>query len=270
MAVITPAASDPVSGYEALAPYYDVFTSTYDYETWVGAIENLALKHGLSGQRVLDVACGTGKSFEPLLARGYQVTACDISPEMVAAAAGKFAGHGVDLFVADMRRLPRLGPFDLITCLDDSLNYLLDEADLEDALHGMADCLTLEGLLAFDCNSACAYESAFSSQFVRDAGDLFFAWRGEGTAEDGLARATIDIFARESDSWVREMSSHVQRHHPISVVEAVLRRAGLDLVACHGQLAGGRLEPDPDEQQHPKVLYLARRSRAGHGKEVPT
>ena len=39
------------------------------------------------GERVLDVACGTGKSFMPFLARGWDVTACDLSPAMLARAA---------------------------------------------------------------------------------------------------------------------------------------------------------------------------------------
>lgn len=267
MAVISPPASDPaVSSYGSLAPYYDAFTSTYDYETWIGAVETLALRHGLRGRRVLDVACGTGKSFEPLLRRGYAVTACDISPEMVAAAAGKFASRGAELFVADMRDLPPLGTFDLITCLDDSLNYLLDGDELRAALSGMAACLADDGVLVFDCNSELVYASAFSAQFVRDEDDVFFTWRGEGVGEDGLAHATIDIFARDADSWTREMSRHTQRHHPIAVVEDALAAAGLELLAIHGQQSGARLQDDADEARDPKILYVARRSRAEHGR----
>ena len=42
------------------------------------------------------------------------------------------------LFVADLRTLPVAGSFDLINCLDDSLNYLVDPGDLVPALSGMA------------------------------------------------------------------------------------------------------------------------------------
>jgi SAM-dependent methyltransferase len=71
---------------------------------------------------VLDVACGTGKSFRPLLRRGYEVTGCDISPPMLEQAPA--GAPGVRLVPADMRALPDLGAFDLVTCLDDALNYL--------------------------------------------------------------------------------------------------------------------------------------------------
>src|SRR3954464_14843220 len=97
-----------LSAYDGLAPHYDAFTAGYDYETWTDALETLAREHGLRGRRLLDVACGTGKSFVPFLAHGYDVTACDISAEMVAMAKAKPETSGARLLVADMRELPDL------------------------------------------------------------------------------------------------------------------------------------------------------------------
>ena len=69
--------------YEGLAPFYDELTREHDYEGWTHHLEQAALEFGVSGSRLLDAACGTGKSFLPFLERRYEVTACDISPEMV-------------------------------------------------------------------------------------------------------------------------------------------------------------------------------------------
>ena len=66
--------------YDVLAPYYDHFTAGYAYEPWIAAIERRAIALGLRGKRALDLACGTGNSTAPLLARGYSVRGCDISP----------------------------------------------------------------------------------------------------------------------------------------------------------------------------------------------
>ena len=68
----------------------------------------------------------------PFLSRGFEVTGCDISPAMLAEAARK--APEATLFSADLRDLGRIGCFDLITCFDDSLNYLLDEQELARAL----------------------------------------------------------------------------------------------------------------------------------------
>ena len=51
-------------------PVYDTFTASYNYERWTGGILAAAEAQGLGGRRLLDVACGTGKSFQYMLQRG--------------------------------------------------------------------------------------------------------------------------------------------------------------------------------------------------------
>jgi 2-polyprenyl-3-methyl-5-hydroxy-6-metoxy-1,4-benzoquinol methylase len=147
--------------YDAMAPFYDRFTAHHDYELWVGGLLRLAYEHGLAGSRALDAGCGTGKSFVPLLTRGFEVTACDASPAMLEVAAGK-AGAGVALRCADLRELEALGEFDLITCLDDVANYLTEPDDLTSALRGLARNLRPGGVLVFDANTLATYRSFFA------------------------------------------------------------------------------------------------------------
>ena len=99
------------SAYGPLARFYDRFTADYAYDQWMDGVDGWAHANGLRGRDLLDVACGTGKSFAPMLDRGYAVTACDISPEMVAEAHRKH-GARADIFVADMRELPWEERFD--------------------------------------------------------------------------------------------------------------------------------------------------------------
>ncbi len=79
--------------FDDFADYYDRFTAHHDYELWMDRLERLALTHGLRGRRLLDVACGTGKSLLPLLDRGYEAVGCDLSERMLARAAPKVAGR---------------------------------------------------------------------------------------------------------------------------------------------------------------------------------
>jgi len=132
--------------YDDLAPDYDLLTADYPYERWLAALAALARSHGLEGRDVLDVACGTGKSFLPLLQRGWRVVGCDISSAMLGVAAAK--APGVRLVQADMRSLGRLGDFDLVTCLDDALNYVLQPRELEAALAGIRRNLRPRGVRA--------------------------------------------------------------------------------------------------------------------------
>jgi SAM-dependent methyltransferase len=256
-----------LAAYEELAPHYDALTAGYDHDVWLVALEQAALRHGLRGRRLLDVACGTGKSFLPLLRRGYEATACDLSPAMVRIARRRARGRA-RLFVADMRALPPIGRFDLVTCLDDALNYLLSDADLAAALGAMAGRLSAGGLLVFDVNTLATYRTAFAGRIERSCGELDFDWAGCGSADTrpgSVVAATIDV--RTSSGVHVSHSRHVQRHHTDAAIESALDLAGLRCVARYGQLPGARLEQPPDQLRHTKVVWLARRAVASHASE---
>jgi SAM-dependent methyltransferase len=259
-------AAAALSAYEALAPAYDELTATYRHDRWLGVLERLAAEHGLRGRRVLDVACGTGKSFVPLLERGYEVSACDISPRMVAAARARLPDPA-RAFVADMRALPGSGDFDLVTCLDDAVNYLLDPADLEAALGSMRSALRPGGLLIFDANTLLTYRTTFASDAVSERGRRLFCWRGmaDEEAEAGeLHEAAVEVFTRAGDgAWRRVTSRHRQRHHPRGAIERSVSRAGLLLRAVRGQSPGARLSRDVAEERHTKLVFVAQRPKGG-------
>src|SRR3954447_18997800 len=99
---------DPaLATYEAFAPAYNNFNHSNDYEKWLGAVLLPELwKHGLrDAGKALDVACGTGRAFRPLLRRGWDVQGCDLSPAMLKLAAAEGTAK-VPLVAADMRDLP--------------------------------------------------------------------------------------------------------------------------------------------------------------------
>ena len=264
---MTPAATvDPATAaYETLAPFYDSYTESYDHERWLGNLEAVALGAGLRGRRLLDVACGTGKSFMPMLSRGYEVVACDVSPAMVELARRRSGLEPTDVFVADMRDLPTLGTFDLATCLDDSFNYLVSDEELAQALEGVARNLRPGGLFVFDTNSLAVYGRLFAQDSIVETGDAMFCWRGSGEADfepGGICEATIEIFsAGEAGCWTRTSSRHIQRHHDQALVRRLLPAAGFELVALYGQVTGARLERPVDEDRHLKLVYLCRRTR---------
>src|SRR5690349_5744160 len=116
-------AVDIADVYDRTAPVYDRFTAHHDFELWLGNLLPALEAEGLVRGRLLDVGCGTGKSFIPMLERGWSVTAVDVSEQMLEVARSK-ARDRADFHAADLRNLPTLGEFDLVWCLGDVINYL--------------------------------------------------------------------------------------------------------------------------------------------------
>jgi SAM-dependent methyltransferase len=252
------------AAYDSFAPFYDRFTHDYEYDRWLADIEAVVVSHGLRGARLLDVGCGTGKSFMPLLKRGYDVTACDISPAMVEQARA-VAGENAHVEVADARALPDMGRFDLVTCIDDTLNYLLSDEELEMAFAGIARSLRPGGFFAFDLNTLGCYRHYFVRDIAEEVGGAFFCWRGEGDAvavkPGDVVTAVVEVFAfSDEDLWRRISVRHVQRHHPPQLVERLLRATGFDLVDRRGLATGAHMVPEADEDIHMKIDYFARRT----------
>jgi SAM-dependent methyltransferase len=264
MTTITPARTD----YQDLAPWYDRFTADHDYERWLSELLPLAERHGLHGKKALDIACGTGNSFLPLIGRGYEVVACDLSEGMAARAQAK-AGRAAEVHVADMRELPSFGEHDLAICLGDSVNYLLESADLDGAFASVARNLRTGGLYLFDVNTLRMYRDTFLADHCVDDGELFFAWRGsrpEPVVAGDLAEATVEVFAAtDGECWTRHSSRHVQRHHPEPVLRDRLTAAGFSGVWAFGQDLTGSILGPPDQDVHTKAVFVARRAS-----ELPT
>lgn len=263
--VVDAAAARPGSqwaeqAYEAMAPVYDDFTAHHDYELWLGNLLPKLRRHGLSGYRLLDVGCGTGKSFLPMLERGWEVTACDISPAMLALARAK-AGDAVRLSVQDMRKLPDLGEFDLVWALDDAVNYLLSGEELGEALSGMRANLAPGGLLMFDVNCLEAYRTFFAEEQRVERGGRQLVWRGQGcgdAAPGSIGEARLEVESAPGQEPV-EAHVHRQRHFPEAEVRELLEAAGLECLDVYGHGFDAVPKQPVDELAHSKAVYIARR-----------
>lgn len=269
------ATAEPAGGqwaecaYEAIAPVYDDFTAHHDYELWLGNLLPQLRRHGLRGRRLLDVGCGTGKSFLPMLERGWEVTGCDISASMLELARAK-AGDAVRLSVADMRELSVFGEFDLVWALDDAVNYLLGAEELGRALRGMRGNLAPGGLLMFDVNTLRSYRTFFAETEIVETEGRRLVWRGQAAPDvppGSICESRFEVEAGGGEGEagdVEEVETHLhrQRHFPEAEVLAVLEGAGLECLDVFGHGFDAVLKQPLDELVHTKAVYIARRARA--------
>lgn len=246
-----------LSTYEKYAAIYDELNHHNNYEMWLGEKLLPELEQrGLRTGRALDVGCGTGRAFAPLLRRGWQVRGCDISPAMLARAREQF-GDAVELDVADMRELPVFGSFELVLVMNDAVNYLIGEGELELALRGLRANLAPHGLLLFDCNSKLMFDLAFEpmEEEVEKDGKRW-TWTGLGRAEESVPVYQVRIEGDDTEPILNQ-----ERYFEIDEVEAAVAAAGVELLAVLGQREEGTevvLREPPDDDADHKVVYIAR------------
>lgn len=250
-----------------MASIYDEFNACNDYEKWLGeALLPELEKQGLrqTTGRVLDVGCGTGRALPPLDKRGWSVTGCDSSKAMLQQA---LKNHGPErwagLHVADARSIPDFGDtFDLVIALNDVVNYLTEDGDLERFFAGVKKNLAPHGVVCFDVNTLGLFETAFTPEPdgqveasyspIRDRG-----WQWTGLTDDPQAGGFFE--AELTGRGLNEPSLHLERHWTQRQIEEAMAVCELECFAVLGQReAEGTiyLDPEPDEQQHYKLVYV--------------
>ncbi|HEV2790094.1 MAG TPA: class I SAM-dependent methyltransferase [Solirubrobacterales bacterium] len=240
--------------YDQHAATYERFVRGYEYERWSTRLLEVASAAGMTGTRLLDIGCGTGLSSIVPLRRGFQVTACDVSPRMIEIAQAKL-GSEADLRVVDMRDMPCLGRFDLVWALNDSVNYLLSRDELVAALTGMALNLAENGLALFDLNTLAGYRGLFCESLTVEDASGSMKWRGL-TDPMALRPGAICEASYTVEGSERDETLHRQRHFSSEEIFAALRRAGLSAKGTYGELDGRLFQP-LDEDLHTKAVYLA-------------
>jgi ubiquinone/menaquinone biosynthesis C-methylase UbiE len=127
------------------AQYYDLIYFEKDYQAEVNQLLELIREHGPStGDRLLDVACGTGHHIQ-YLKEHFSVEGLDINPELIEIARQR----NPEILVNEGNMIAfNLGrKFDLITCLFSSIGYVKTLENLSKAITAMADHLIPGGLL---------------------------------------------------------------------------------------------------------------------------
>lgn len=250
--------------YDRFAAIYDETNAQNDYEMWLGrALLPELEKHGLRKGWALDVGCGTGRAFDPLLDRGWGVVGCDVSPGMLAEARGKF-GDRVRLFEADARDLPTVstgeeqssgGAFSLVLLMNDVVNYVTEDGDLERVFAGIKRNMSADGLAVFDANSLALFRYDYGTGLNERTKER--GWEWQGLTEDLRPGG---VFEAQLAGKGIETHVHRQRHWPIGQVKEALEASGLRCVAALGQSEEGGevlLSEQPDEERHGKIVFIA-------------
>lgn len=235
-----------------MSPPYELLASVYDggwfeYSEYVaGLVEQIEAERERPFRKVCDAACGTGLLLR-LLGGGTDSTnersrtlaGFDISPAMLEHACERVPEARLEC--ADMRTdFPFSGPFDLITCVYDSLNYLLEAAEVESFFRSCRGRLFGDGVLLIDFNSSLMYRDRDGLEQPRIIGGMQF--RETLAFDPGPPPLVTSTFTFPAG---REI--HYQRAYEAEEIEELLRRCGFRVFDTFDVLDAGSYDNAEDE-----------------------
>jgi SAM-dependent methyltransferase len=207
-------ATDP---FDDLARYYDGLMETVDYDRWLLVTMALAELAPDDPFTHLDIACGTGYLAKRLRQHGWPTMGIDLSASMLRA--GQYGPFAPPVAVADMRALPFGARFGYVTCLFDSINFLLDDGALLDAFRSIRSVLRNDGIFYFDLITDRMVLDHFADrEWTEQNGKFQSAWESTYDHKSHIAETTIRI-NRQPHAVIRE------RVYPLDVVLRELEAA---------------------------------------------
>ena len=225
-----------MNAYHALAVSYDRLTNDVDYRKTVSFYKQIMQREGVRPRTAVDLACGTGSVAILLAQDGLQVTAVDLSPEMLTVAQQK-AQHlsSPPLFVCQPLQelyLPR--GVDLAVCALDSLDYILDPEDCAQAIKRVYKALNPGGCFVFDVNTPEKLRAMDGQIFLDEDDDVYCVWRGEFDEETNICSYGMDLFRRQGNVWHRSFEEHREYAYSAQQLVQYLRDAGFTAIAVYG------------------------------------
>jgi len=267
--------------YRRYALVYDLVWRAAPYDRFVDLCLEAAAAQGTRVRRVLVAACGTGSAAVELAGRGYEVTAFDLSPEMLAMAAakrwprgglggsggppgwspGESGGSGEPpgwspggspprLVAGDLRAVPFAdGWADLVLVLNASINYLLEPAEVVAALAHLARTAAPGGTVVVE---------PLSPRFVHEGWEPGRHVEREGLRLDASYELEGDLVVerlRWSLGGVEDAETYRQRLYGDAELAGLLAAAGLELAERRPMWPA-----IPDQPARGRTLWVARPS----------
>ena len=225
-----------MDAYHELAQSYDRLTNDVDYDATVDFYYEILKQEGLTPRTAVDLACGTGSVALRLAQKGLQVTAVDMSWQMLMVAQQKAVEADVfPQFVCQplqQLHLPR--GVDLAVCALDSIDYILDPRDCETAIRKIYKALNPGGCFIFDVNTPEKLRAMDGQMFLDEDDDVYCVWRGEFDEESNICSYGMDLFQRRGDTWHRSFEEHREYAYSSDQLVTYLRKAGFTSIRVYG------------------------------------
>ena len=242
-------------GYNAIASVYDKFNAEIDYKKWANFIEASFDRYlEKRPELVLDLACGTGKMTRELSLRGYDMIGVDGSEQMLSVASdGNYDEdlnkiHEILYLLQDMRSFELYGTVGAVVSCLDSINYLVEDGDLEKTLKSVHNYLDPDGLFLFDVNSPYKFreiygDNAYILEDEIDGCAVYCGWQNCFDEKSGICDFYLTLFSENEDgTYSRSEEEQKERMYTLEQLKNALETSGFEFLGAFANYDFGEIE----------------------------
>lgn len=239
--------------YGEFAKIYDeLIYEDINYDKISNRVINIIEKYNVNCTDYLDLACGTGNIAIKLAKKFKTNYAVDLSEDMLIEAYDKFKKERINckIICQDMTELSLNHKFDVITCVLDSTNYILENEDLERYFQGVYYHLKDKGLFLFDINSFYKLTNILGNNiFTYSEEEVFYTW--ENVLEDNIVNMYLTFFIKQGDLYERFEEEHFERAYTEEEIESTLKKCGLQILGKYNSYEEEHVRKDSE-----RILYV--------------
>ncbi len=248
-----------MEAYTSFASVYDTFMDNIPYEEWAEYLSGVLAEYEVTDGIVLDLGCGTGTLTELMAARGFDMIGVDYSEEMLEIAMEKRAESGRDILylLQDMREFELYGTVRAVISICDSLNYITEEAELEEVFRLVNNYLDPEGVFIFDFNTVYKYREILGDQTIAESReDCSFIWDNYYYEEEQINEYELSLFLQEEGNLYRKyVETHYQKGYELETIKSLLEKSGMKFVTAYDAFTR-----NPPTKESERVYVIARES----------
>ena len=247
-----------LEAYSSFSQVYDLFMDNVPYEEWCNYIKGLLTEYGIEDGLLLDLGCGTGKLTRLLAASGYDMIGVDNSEEMLEIAREheeEGRENEILYLLQDMREFELYGTVRGVISICDSINYILEEADLRRVFELVNNYLDPKGIFIFDLNTVYKYRGLLGENTISESREeSSFIWENWYDPADQVNEYDLTLFIRNDEGlYEKYEETHYQKAYALETVCQLIRQAGMKLEAIYDAFTFEKPRPDSE-----RVYIVAR------------
>lgn len=165
---------------------------------------------------------------------------------------------GILYLLEDMRELELYGSVRAVVSVCDSMNYILEEADLREVFSRVHEYLEEDGVFIFDLNTVYKYRDLLGETTIaenREEGS--FIWENYFDEASAVNEYDLTLYIREDGETYRRFEEvHYQRAYDLKTIDRLLADAGMELLAAYDAFT-----KEPVKEDSERIYVVARPRR---------